>query len=89
MGKFSCEQKHSIWFVPAEEEQKKKNGAADSQKLLQMSVGSRMPLTVWPSHCCSIVWVVKWGILGLTPVRPIVCMTTEANIPAGRALALQ
>ena len=35
-----------------------------------------------------VVWVMKTGAKGVTPVRPTVVVTKEISIPAGKAMRL-
>ncbi len=83
---FGIKQEHEIFFIPAF------TSADDGaqQAISQTTVGGKLLANAFEgSHCVVQTWGVKWGALGLTPVRPLVLFTLSCTIPAGQALSLQ
>ena len=79
---FNVRRNHDVFFVFDAK------GNVDSKSNVQMNVAQLMPMEVWSTHCCDIIWATKWGVLGLTPVRPLVLMTKSVALDSGRALLL-
>ena len=82
---FNVRKNHDVFFVFDA-----KGNAETGTKMnaVQMNVAQLMPMEVWSTHCCDIIWATKWGVLGLTPVRPLVLMTKSVTLDSGRALLL-
>ena len=80
-GDFDVVVNHRVFFVP---ESTKAEKAAE--KVNQMTAGPAVSLDRWPSNCILLVWAVKWNVLGLMPVRPLLVFQCQVNVPAGRAL---
>ena len=54
----------------------------------QMNGGTKLATLLWNTKYTAVIWVTKWAPQGLMPVRPIVCFTSNVDIPAGHALKL-
>ena len=80
-GAFDFKLNHVVHFVPDSTKEEK-----TAQKVTQMSVGSTIPLSRWPSKCIMLIWATKWGVLGLTPIRPLLLFKGSFNIPPGKAV---
>ena len=83
---FGVKQEHKIFFIPAicSDEEKGQN-----QKSSQINLAGKLPANTFESsHCVVQAWAVKWGPLGLIPVRPLVLFKQWCDIPAGKALSL-
>jgi hypothetical protein len=53
------------------------------------SVGAAIGLNAWQSAPgANIVWAMRWAPAGLMPVRPMVCIKGDGNVPARKALML-
>ena len=61
-------------------------GERESNKITQANVGATLPVECWNTASTAVTWVVKWCINGLTPVRPVVTILSEATLPDGHAL---
>ena len=83
---FGVKQDHEIFFIPAfasEEE------GGQNQPITQGTLAGKLPANTFESsHCVVQAWGVKWGTLGLIPVRPLVLFKQSCDIPAGKALSL-
>ena len=83
-GSFTLSVKHKVYFVP-----NKKDEAAEEGDIAQLGLGAHLPRSVWESSKVgSIVWCVKWAVNGLTPIRPIFCLTDPVVVGAARAMRL-
>ena len=81
-GNFTLSTKHQVFFTPTRTDE-------EEQKLTNVSVASTIPISTWMNgteDLCSVVWVVKWGVNGLAPVRPVFVLTSPVSIGAGRAV---
>ena len=83
---FGVKQDHKIFFIPAfcsgEE-------GGHNQPVTQITLAGKLPANTFESsHCVVQAWAVKWGPLGLIPVRPLVLFKQWCDIPAGKALSL-
>ena len=82
----SIERKFDIWMCPYLAEE---GGDKGKEKVVQMSLGALIPAKTWNAAAHTMIaWMVKWSVLGLTPVRPLVILKDTVNIPAGRAFQL-
>ena len=75
---FGVKQDHEIFFIP------QKNQPITQRTL----VASLQANTFESSHCVVQTWQVKWGPLGLSPVRPLVVFKQSCDLPAGKAVSL-
>ena len=83
---FGVKQEHEIFFIPA---CSSAGEGGKSEPVSQTSIAGLLPPTVFDgSHCAVKVWAVKWGPIGLTPIRPVVLFKMHCDIPAGQALSL-
>ena len=83
---FGVKQEHKIFFIPAfcSDEERGQN-----QQISQINLAGKLPANTFESsHCVVQAWAVKWGPLGLIPVRPLVLFKQWCDIPAGKALSL-
>ena len=63
--------------------------AKGNDNVVHMSLGALIPAKAWNAAAHTMIaWMVKWSVLGLTPVRPLVILKDTVNIPAGRAFQL-
>eukprot|EP00959_Pyramimonas_sp_CCMP1952_P283766 5931925-Pyramimonas_sp.AAC.1 len=87
-GSFTLAVKNKVYFVVAKGQKgDDEGGEASGSDLTQLSVASCIPQAVWDSSSIvKVIWAVKWGIQGLTPIRPVVCMLGDVIIGAGRAI---
>ena len=78
---FGITSDHEFFFIPAF------TSEDDApQTISQTTVGGkRLAKAFEGSHCVVKTWAVKWGPLGLTPVRPLVLFKLSCTIPAGQA----
>ena len=82
---FGVKQEHEVFFIPA---CSSADEAGKSQPVSQSYVAVLLPPTVFDgSHCAVKAWAVKWGPIGLTPIRPVVLFKMQCDIPAGQALS--
>ena len=83
---FGVKQEHKIFFIPAFSSDTE-NG--QNQTTTQINLAGKLPANTFESsHCVVQAWAVKWGPLGLIPVRPLVLFKQSCDIPAGKALSL-
>ena len=96
-GAFGCTLQTSVYFVPDEcnkelnkKPEAKPAAAGEAWKAkAQMNLGEGIPpAELATSTCSKIVWVVKWSVNGLMPVRPVLVLTEEAKREAGHALVV-
>ena len=79
-------QEHEVFFILA---CSSAGEGGKSEPVSQTPIAGLLPPTVFDgSHCAVKAWAVKWGVLGLTPIRPVVLFKMQCNIPAGQALEL-
>lgn len=57
--------------------------------MLQTQVGARIDSTFWKGAWTDIVWSVKWGPNGLTPIRPHVLVTSPLSLLIQKAVLLK
>ena len=86
-GALGIKQEHEVFCMPSfttEDE------AAQNRAITQATLaGTPLASAFEGSHCVVRTWGVKWGPLGLTPVRPVAILTKSCTIPAGQALSLK
>ena len=54
----------------------------------QTAAGGLIQLGKWNTDLVKVVWSVKWATSGLMPIRPILVLFAEGNLPSGKALKL-
>ena len=72
--------------APVKEEQKEKNGV--EVNLPYTSLAGCLDPGHWDTKLSKVVWCVKWTDRGLSPVRPIVMLTKNFQVPPGQAIEL-
>lgn len=73
---FGVKQDHEIFFTPA-----------FPTTLTQRTLAAELPANTFRSSDYVVqTWKVKWGPLGLTPVKPLVLFKQSCDLPAGKAL---
>ena len=83
---WSVRQEHEVFFIPSFWNELETDHA---QAIQQGTLAGKLPANAFEgSHCVVKTWAVKWGPLGLTPVRPLVLFKLSCDIPAGQALSL-
>ena len=89
-GSFSLTVDHEVYFAPDSAVVEEEGGAdaEDATGNLQQTVGALVPKDTWTSHCTAIQWAVKWTVNGLSPVRPLVMLTTDLTLMPGRSVLL-
>lgn len=60
----------------------------DSRVVVQGHVAGVVPHRTWDTSCTGLIWAVKWGPVGIVPVRPHVMVTAPFEVPAGKAVKL-
>ncbi len=80
-GAFGLERTNDIMFVPKAGDLPE-GGAGGTH--LQTRVGALCPVSAWEGHYSRVVWVVKWGQTGLSPIRPQVVVTVDRLVIPGR-----
>ena len=88
VGNFSLKRSHTVWFIPtgganveeAEDESQPASG--------QVNAGKLIPNHVWGNHATKIVFSVKWGVSGLTPIRPQVVLVRDVDLAPSRCCEL-
>jgi hypothetical protein len=83
VGDFKLQKTHSVLFGLLEQELPK--DASTEQTVNRL--GALIPTEFWKSHCLNVYWACKWAQIGLTPIRPLVCLSVAAVLPPGKALA--
>eukprot|EP00971_Amphidinium_carterae_P341841 6480884-Amphidinium_carterae.1 len=58
-------------------------------KLAVNNAAKRLPVAKWTSSYTNVVWRVRWGTQGLTPVRPVVVTSRALLVKAGKAVTLK
>ena len=82
---FGLKQEHQIYFIPA---YSSAEGDAKAE-VVQNNAGAVLTHEVWNYFkCCKLIWATKWGVLGLTPFRPLVLFTVSCELDGGKALQL-
>ena len=83
---FGVKQDHEVFFIPAFSSNE---DGGQSQQITQGTLAGKLPANTFESsHCVVQTWGVKWGPLGLAPVRPLVLFKQSCDLPAGKALSL-
>ncbi len=83
---FGVQQEHEVFFAPAFSSE---DEAGQNPPVTQTSVAGKLPANAFEGlHCVVKGWGVKWGAIGLTPIRPVVLFKVSCDIPAGQALSL-
>ena len=83
---FGVKQDHEVFFIPAFSSD---DDGGQSQQITQGTLAGKLPANTFESsHCVVQTWGVKWGALGLAPVRPLVLFKQSCDLPAGKALSL-
>lgn len=72
--------------APVKEEQKDKNSV--EANLPYTSLAGCLDPGHWETKLCKVVWCVKWTDRGLSPVRPLVMLTRNFQVPPGHAVEL-
>ena len=81
---FGVKQDHEVFFIPAFFSNEE---GGQSQQITQATLAGKLPANTFESsHCVVQTWGVKWGPLGLTPIRPQVMFKQSCDLPAGKAL---
>ena len=83
LGAFKLNRFHDVCFLPMEP-----TADPTGESIAQNTVGSLVPRSSWSTPFTSIVWSTKWAINGLTPVRPLVMLTTQLVLPPNKTLQL-
>ena len=79
VGDFEISPRVSVFFAPDPGQEKTMGAAASS-----------IPTSTWADAVgCKVVWCTKWGCNGLTPVRPVVALTSDVILPAGRTFIVK
>ncbi len=79
-GDFSCESQYEIFFVPEK---------CVDNTATQMNIGAKVgQVKPWLSTCTSLVWSVRWTGKGLGPLRPVIVLTKDLELPSGRCVCL-
>ena len=89
-GAFSLSIKHNIYFIPdACNKELIKPDEAKKPPTQQMAVGEVLAASSWASSsCAALVWMVQWGVNGLTPVRPVVLLCEDVSVPESSAMVV-
>lgn len=89
---FVCEREKSIYFgvmeIPAKAAVKDENGKV---ALTYDKLAGCIGRDKWSSPYSELVWVVKWSptaTKGLVPVRPVIVLTRDCHVLAGKALEI-
>ena len=75
---FTLEPKHKIAFKPSQK--------ADQLTIHNLAAKGRPG--IWETEHTQIVWVMRWGPKGLTPVRPQIRLKNDVYLAPGQALAI-
>ena len=82
---FGIKTDHEIYFVSSLTD----SNAADKDAVTQTTIGAMIPPEGWLSMAhCKLIWAVKWGTLGLTPIRPLVIFAQSCELQGGKAFKL-
>ena len=49
----------------------------DGLKATQTQIAATIPADLWCSDFLKVIWVMKWNVSGLSPVRPVVVLKRE------------
>ena len=94
---------HYVAFVPARKVKvEKQNADADGDdsadgdegndasvaKPAQANIASLVPVQKWTTDLTEIVWLVKWSLNGLMPVRPLVVLSSAGSLKPGESIAI-
>ena len=83
---FGVKQEHEVFSIPV---CSSAGEGGKSELVSQTSIAGLLPPTAFDgSHCAVKAWAVKWGPIGLVPIRPVVLFKMHCGIPAGQALSL-
>ncbi len=86
---FGIKQEHEVLFVPAYHSgEASSSQAATAQAANQSLIGAMLPTNALSTHCCEVIWAVKWATIGLIPLRPLVIFTRSGEVPPGKALSV-
>ena len=86
--KLRLKQSHSV-CVQAGKLVGTNDGETEINQANQMSAGAAIGFDAWQSAPgANIVWAMRWAPAGLMPVRPMVCIKGDGNVPARKALKL-
>ena len=82
-GSFTLTCKHQVFFIPT-----KKEDAAETSHT-QMSLASSIPrVALEASKVCKVLWLTKWAVNGLAPIRPVFAIKDNVTLGAGRAIRI-
>ena len=57
-------------------------------KGVQSQMAGIIPVRLWRTKLSDITWIMKWNVNGLCPVRPVVVLTRDVEIPPQHTLFL-
>ena len=87
-GHFTLSLRASMFYVLSDLLVKEDPGGGNKE-ILQTHLGGAVPYGIWSTVCTDLIWIVKWSAKGLQPVRPIISVTSQFEVPAGQALLLR
>ena len=82
LGAFGQCQEHSVIFTPQPEDD-------GDNKISQAQIAKVAPVKHWTSLVTTVGWHVKRTQKGISPIRPIVLVTTDVSLDNGKVLVLQ
>lgn len=78
-------QDHAVCFKPEPGQAPRAASDSESVTVAQNCGALVMPLQFWESEISSIIWMVRWTVNGLTPIRPIVVWKVDITLSPGEA----
>ena len=75
---FTLETSHKVAFVPGHK----------AEQLTVHNIGGKERTTLWASGSSRVVWNVRWGPKGLTPIRPQIRLAVPVSLQPGQAVLL-
>ena len=88
-GAIKIEKKYDVHFKTTESTPIAGDPNGGLPSLLQTQVGARLDSKLWKCSWTDIVWSVKWGQNGLTPIRPHVLVTHPVTLAIQKAVLLK
>ncbi len=84
MTKFTLE--HTFYFKPHPTKVKDEGGETS---INSDHAAACIPIKSWiDSPNCCLAWSMKWSVIGLTPVRPHIVLSTTLELACGSATSL-
>ena len=81
-------QDHKVAFKP-KPGQLGENASGSVASISQAMGGLAMPCHFWNTKVTAVVWMVRWTVNGLSPIRPVVVWLADPVLDGCRALKLE